>query len=652
MKRPWSNLPIKERMDLLKSYSRSGLSYKEASEDFSNILKSYEEGGKLTYEIYEEQTGKPWNTAREEGLTDGSYEQNMQLRARLINNNPTNFQEDRYNTISFSEAFKKARATQGSEGIFEWNGKKYNTKYKEELDNNIIQPSSSVANTTNTVNTALPENDEDILQYSQPNIKETKDNNTKPSKEKNSSFTQISKKEIDEKIKDIFKTKPLNKIKTKPPKDEEIKTQIDKEQDEKTVIKNEVATIVKEQLKEEKNESWYTTSTEYLSNLYDGILNKVITEANTLSEDINNTVNEAVVKTKDILKYGKGWINKVLMEDTELVKAKDKIIEADNFDNNKEKKAVVSLNLETPVLQEYIKNKREIQKTTIPKKQTFDEEKGYKGKNVGFSLKANGDIHSFTNAFNNNEGYNYTPIPNVENHIDSTYNSPGVAHFLLDSDVSQNEVYQHEYAKNMINKQLKGENIQGGSTVDKQYFPIGIKLKDGKVNIKYKTKDEFVGEDEENIISPMRQYKYSDFDWGKSGVKTSSFNSSVVSVPVKNVWQTIDKNGQPVETKESHLIYAKDIGKKAYGDFSGTSVVFILNKNGERLIVDYGNSVDNIQNKAKYLIKKYEIPENELIIGVHDLGSFNSKPVGKKGKLKYNPKSFNPNSYTGGALAF
>ena len=52
-------------------------------------------------------------------------------------------------------------------------------------------------------------------------------------------------------------------------------------------------------------------------------------------------------------------------------------------------------------------------------------------------------------------------------------------------------------------------------------------------------------------------------------------------------------------------------------------------------------------------MNKYSIAKDELIIGMHDLGSFNSKPRGdKNNKLRFNPKEFNPYDYTGGGLAF
>ena len=46
-------------------------------------LKQYSQGGTVA-EIYEQQTGKPWATAKAEGLTDGSYTKNIELRSKLL----------------------------------------------------------------------------------------------------------------------------------------------------------------------------------------------------------------------------------------------------------------------------------------------------------------------------------------------------------------------------------------------------------------------------------------------------------------------------------------------------------------------------------------------------------------------------------------
>ncbi len=346
------------------------------------------------------------------------------------------------------------------------------------------------------------------------------------------------------------------------------------------------------------------------------------------------------ISVSDIMEFGSGWLHKKGMEIIPWLE-----------DNGTAIKKIESVK---EVYVPPVKTKEAETKFN----DVFNEIEGYKGKTImdgkkeAYSIKAGGSYHSFRNAFDNDKGYNYTAIPNVGNHVDSTYSSPGVAHFLLDADISQKDNYKHDYSKSMINRQLKGDNIQNGSTVETQYFPIMTK-QGNKVNIKYKSKDEFVEGDKENITSPLRQYRYSDFDWNAKGVFTQAFNETVLSIPVKNSFMVKKRNSkEKVKTNESHLVYSKVAGKGQYGDFSGTAIVFIVNKNGKRLIIDYANSVENIQTEAQNIIKKYNIKPEDLIMGMHDLGSFNAKPVGKNGKLKYHPKTFNDNSHTGGALAF
>lgn len=48
-------------------------------------LPSAKNGDKLTYQLWEEVTGTPWKTAKKLGLTSGSYDDNIKIRNRLIN---------------------------------------------------------------------------------------------------------------------------------------------------------------------------------------------------------------------------------------------------------------------------------------------------------------------------------------------------------------------------------------------------------------------------------------------------------------------------------------------------------------------------------------------------------------------------------------
>ena len=125
-------------------------------------------------ELYKLKTGKDWSTAKREGLTNGSYEQNIALRKKLLSGElgaPADFSKPRANVItstqdaykqqttydegplgvskvqelpeiSFNSAFVRARNELGSGKEFIYNGNRYTTNTKED---NI--------NTTNTTNT-------------------------------------------------------------------------------------------------------------------------------------------------------------------------------------------------------------------------------------------------------------------------------------------------------------------------------------------------------------------------------------------------------------------------------------------------------------------------------------------------------------------
>jgi muramidase (phage lysozyme) len=60
-------------------YIRSDLDYG----NILNNLRSFQSGGTVSA-IYEQMTGKPWATAKKEGLTDGSYQANIELRGNLL----------------------------------------------------------------------------------------------------------------------------------------------------------------------------------------------------------------------------------------------------------------------------------------------------------------------------------------------------------------------------------------------------------------------------------------------------------------------------------------------------------------------------------------------------------------------------------------
>ena len=127
------------------------------------VMADYAEDGTVVSALYTQKTGKDWNTAKQEGLTTGSYEDNMKLRQRLLSgefdnrqsiinkqgnnsqNNTTVQNQDYTKAKDFNEAFKIARNQLGANQIFEYQGRKYGTNLKGEK----FEPSEEVLTKNN-----------------------------------------------------------------------------------------------------------------------------------------------------------------------------------------------------------------------------------------------------------------------------------------------------------------------------------------------------------------------------------------------------------------------------------------------------------------------------------------------------------------------
>ena len=87
----------------------------------TKLIKKAQKGETIS-SLYERKTGKPWNAAKKEGLTSGSYEDNMKLKQLLlsgkfdnkqstvskqsnIKNNTTIQNQDYTKAKDFNEAF-------------------------------------------------------------------------------------------------------------------------------------------------------------------------------------------------------------------------------------------------------------------------------------------------------------------------------------------------------------------------------------------------------------------------------------------------------------------------------------------------------------------------------------------------------------------
>lgn len=296
-------------------------------------------------------------------------------------------------------------------------------------------------------------------------------------------------------------------------------------------------------------------------------------------------------------------------------------------------------------------------------------------------LGRNGFGHwRYMNKFDRNQGFEYIPIKNVGNsRAKDSYQARGIGHFLLDTDVSGHPNldgnastsgdFMRQEAFNYIHQTIRDKKPAGspGSTVNDPFLPLYKKTADGKVLVTYQPLSVINSEkplkntklkpgsynfsnntegwttDDEvyqgfKIMSPLRQYRYSDINWEGKGKQTNSFNKTVVGLTTKNGDVT-------------HFIYpnAKN-GKATYGKYGGGSVIFLSPK--KSFAIDFTGSIDEINSMSKKIMADYELSPQDLIIAYHDLGSFSAKPAAKNGKLSFNQWStFNTAGFTGGALA-
>jgi hypothetical protein len=256
---------------------------------------------------------------------------------------------------------------------------------------------------------------------------------------------------------------------------------------------------------------------------------------------------------------------------------------------------------------------------------------------------------SYINVFDNDKGFDYIPTARLDS--ESEYNNvAGIAHFLYDYDITKDKALEDEknsatfvmhknikYNKDgsVIPSSLKNHKANNpGSTVKDPYYTTYTKKPDGKVNIKYKKESEITKGDK--IADELRQYRFTDIDWN-SAAQPVGFNSSISTL------QTKDK-------QNTFFIFAKGLGKDAYGKFGGGSVTYLID--GKNLAIDFAGSLTQIKSQAEQIIKDYKIKPDDLIITYHDLGSYSAKPGSKNGKL--NNKTwydFNTNKKTGAGLA-
>lgn len=266
--------------------------------------------------------------------------------------------------------------------------------------------------------------------------------------------------------------------------------------------------------------------------------------------------------------------------------------------------------------------KKEVEKKAEkPKVQTYFQVIG----KVRDTRSLDGDsLLSYRSQWDNKNGFDYYPVP-VKKDLTPGFQLEGVVgvgHFMLDASPHPTKQYSSP-----VNRPSSGG----------KYTPAFERLPDGKVRVRYKTRSELTKDD--ILLSPLRQWNYSDIDFARLGRPLGSgFPSNVQAIYTK-------------QGKGTHLMIQSG-NRNAYGRMSGGSVVFIWHDaNGNRIIRDFAGNINSIENEGINITEAYGLKEGELVLGIHDAASFNAKPAAKDGVLKAEQWSGYHNSgTTGGAL--
>jgi hypothetical protein len=239
---------------------------------------------------------------------------------------------------------------------------------------------------------------------------------------------------------------------------------------------------------------------------------------------------------------------------------------------------------------------------------------------------SNDSLMSYRSQWDNSKGFRYIPVP-VKQGLPAggmkIKGVIGVGHFLLDASMAGN-TYSHEYNKAFLRK-AKEKN---------DWVPTFTKNSDGSVNLKYKKANDVVNVSE-IVVSPLRQFKWSDIDMSKTGTAVG-FQSSI----------------KEIKTEQGAGTYLLFKNRDGYGRFSGGSVVFIFNdSHGNTVVRDFAGSINQIEKEALNIVKTFKIAPEKLTLGYHDVGSFSAKPKAANGVIDTEQwAGYNNAGMTGGAL--
>jgi LysM repeat protein len=264
-------------------------------------------------------------------------------------------------------------------------------------------------------------------------------------------------------------------------------------------------------------------------------------------------------------------------------------------------------------------------------------------KDQSFKAGKNDSLLSAVNLFDNDKGFDYVVSPKVKEGIKTFKNVKGVAHFLMDSDITPNQKYTEPYIEKgnkVVKSAVKEKFIPNIGTNPSDYVMYYKNLDGEHVNVKYgqlKDKNKYEGYDQIKV----RSVPFSDLDFNKKTNAGFLKKASYIGTH---------------DGKQTSIITDPD-SNDVFGRFSGGSGVFYFKepKTGKTLSMDVSGSVNTIKSVGEGITKKYGVNPKELQFLYHDMGSYSAKPKSHNGVLSNEQwQNYNTNNkgYSGAALMY
>jgi len=264
-------------------------------------------------------------------------------------------------------------------------------------------------------------------------------------------------------------------------------------------------------------------------------------------------------------------------------------------------------------------------------------------KDESFKAGKKDSLLSAMNVFDNDKGFDYIVSPKIKEGKKTFNNVKGVAHFLMDSDITPNQKYTSPYIEkgnNTVKSAQAGKFTPYLGTNPDDYVMYYKNIGNDKMNVKYgqlKDKDKYKGYEQIKV----RSIPFGELDFNNK--KSAGFAKKASYIGT-------------LDGKQTSIITDPE-SNDVYGRFSGGSGIFHFKepKTGKTISVDVSGSVNTIKKVGEELSKKYNVDPKQLQFLYHDMGSYSAKPKSHNGVLSNEQwENYNSNNkgYSGAALMY